>query len=157
MPDKKAQEIQAAKDAAEKEHLDAIFEKLIPLDKLSFFERVAAFLGKAQILEFGLKRILVRDYGYKDEDSERFTLGQTVNELREHKEDEGFLSSLGELVEHRNYIAHEILVQDVMLSSIVGDKARSFSEKRLRHALFSVEQAIHFHDHHLPKLKAQNG
>ena len=108
-------------------------------------------------MEFGLKRILVRDYGYKEEDLERFTLGQTVNELRENKENEDFLSLLGELVGHRNYIVHEILVDDAMLRSIVGDEAQRLSEKTLCRALFSVEQAIHFHDHYLPKIREKNG
>jgi len=66
----------------------------------------------------------------------------------------GFLSLLDELVEHRNYIAHEILAQDAILRSMIGDAASHLSEKLLRHALYCVEQTILFHDEYLPKLKA---
>lgn len=150
MSDKEDQEYEAAKAAAEKEDLDAIFEKLIPLDKLSFEERVAAFMGRVQVLELGLKGMLVRDYGYEEEKVENLSLGLVVGELRKNNENEGFLSSLDDVVEYRNHVAHEILAVDAMVRSIAGDDARGLSEKGLRHALFAVQQAIHIHDKYLP-------
>jgi hypothetical protein len=40
------------------------------------------FMGKAQLVELGLKNILTSKYGYDDERIERWSLGRVVKELR---------------------------------------------------------------------------
>jgi hypothetical protein len=42
----------------------------------SLFERFALFMGMAQLLELGLKRLLSRRYGVDIDSLERWTLGQ---------------------------------------------------------------------------------
>ncbi|MFQ2793011.1 hypothetical protein ACK302_21355 [Aeromonas caviae] len=57
--------------------------KLEGYKNLSVLEQYAMFMGKAQILEFGLKGLLSRIYGVPSESMEKWTLGKTKNELRD--------------------------------------------------------------------------
>lgn len=61
-------------------------EVLAKLDQYkgrSVLEQYAIFMGKAQILEFGLKGLLARKFDVSHEAMGRWTLGRTKNELRE--------------------------------------------------------------------------
>ena len=162
MSDNYFKEYEALKNAAVNEHQDAILEKLRPLNGLSFEERGAVFMRKVQVLELVLKGMLVRDYGYEDEKVENLSLGRLVGELRKNEEENdplrGLLILLKRLVEYRNYVAHNILVDDALIRAITenGD-ARHFAERELFHAMYCVEQTISFHDHYLPMHKAENG
>lgn len=48
----------------------------------SILEQYAIFMGKAQMLELGLKALLHRRFEVPFENMERWTLGTTKNELR---------------------------------------------------------------------------
>ncbi len=126
---------------------ERIFERLVPLDKMSFFERYAMFMGKAQIVEMGLKRLLRDRYGVEEAALERLTLGQAVTQLEANGLRKDFIALLGPLVKYRNDLAHDFLRVDATGKSLVGPEFERLSEKQLRHALYSVEEIIQMYDH----------
>ncbi len=124
-----------------------IFERLVPLDKMSFFERYAMFMGKAQIVEMGMKRLLRDRYGVTETALEKLTLGQAVFQLEEKGLRKDSIELLKTLVKYRNDLAHDFLAVDATGKSLVGPEFEHLSEKQLRYALYSVEEAIQVHDH----------
>jgi len=124
-----------------------IFERLVPLDKMSFLERYAMFMGKAQIVEMGMKRVLRERYGVEEIALERMTLGQVVTRLEANGVRKDFIELLKILVTYRNDLAHNFLRGNATGKSLVGPEFEHLSEKQLRHALYSVEELIQVHDH----------
>jgi hypothetical protein len=123
-----------------------VARRLRKIDGFSFLESFALFMGKAQIVELGLKHILISTYGYDEERVERWTLGRVVNELRERGLRQDFVQLMEELKERRNYIAHEMLVNDALLRRLAGSRAQRIAWKSLHRGLYVVEQAIVLHD-----------
>lgn len=111
----------------------------------SVLEQYAIFMGKAQILEFGLKGLATRKYGVPSEDMEKWTLGKTKNELRDRGLRPDFISLLESVVDHRNNMAHEFLVNNAITRSIAN-----FSERKLYgdlfRAIYELEQIIILYD-----------
>lgn len=62
---------------------ESVHAKLEAYKNLNILEQFAMFIGKAQILEFGLKGLLTRMYGVPSENMKKWTLGKTKNELRD--------------------------------------------------------------------------
>ena len=56
---------------------ELVYAKLEGYKNQSVLEQYAMFMGKAQILEFGLKGLLSRMYGVPSESMEKWTLGKT--------------------------------------------------------------------------------
>lgn len=123
-----------------------VVRRMRRIDALSFLESFAMFMGKAQLVELGLKNILAGKYGYNGEKIERWTLGRVVNELRECGLRQDFIHLIEQLKEHRNYIAHELLANDAVLRKLAGRGAQRLAWKSLRHGLYLVEQVIVVHD-----------
>jgi hypothetical protein len=73
------------------------------------------FMGTAQLLEAALQQLLVRRYKYDLERIERWTLGRTVRQLEARGLRSDVIRLLESVVEYRNYIAHELLLNDAML------------------------------------------
>ena len=119
-----------------------VFEQLKQYENRSFLEIFALFMGKAQILEFGLKKILTSRYGYEEETLEKWTLGKVTTELEKKGLRGDYISLLNELVKYRNYCAHEILVGNGLLREFLGDETDRLSMKPLKHGIYQVEQAI---------------
>ena len=82
-------------------------KRLKKYENLSFFEQYAMFMGVAQILEFGLKKLLESKFDYNLEEMETWSLGKTRVELQKNGLREDFLTLLKSVVDYRNYIAHE--------------------------------------------------
>ena len=122
-----------------------VFEKLAQYKDRSVLEQYAIFMGKAQILEFGLKGLLARKFNVPLEDMELWTLGRTKNELRQRGLRPDFVGFLDSVVDHRNNMAHEFLVNTEIARSIAN-----FSERKLNgdlfRALYEIEQIIILHD-----------
>ena len=122
-----------------------IFEKLAQYKDRSVLEQYAIFMGKAQILEFGLKGLLARKFNVPLEDMELWTLGRTRTELRQRGLRSDFIRFLDSVVDHRNNMAHEFLVNTEIIRSIAN-----FSERKLYgdlfRALYEIEQVIILHD-----------
>ena len=122
-----------------------VFEKLAQYKDRSVLEQYAIFMGKAQILEFGLKGLLARKFNVPLEDMELWTLGRTRTELRQRGLRSDFIRFLDSVVDHRNNMAHEFLVNTEIIRSIAN-----FSERKLYgdlfRALYEIEQIIILHD-----------
>ena len=122
-----------------------VFEKLAQYKDRSVLEQYAIFMGKAQILEFGLKGLLARKFNVPLEDMELWTLGRTRTELRQRGLRSDFMRFLDSVVDHRNNMAHEFLVNTEIIRSIAN-----FSERKLYgdlfRALYEIEQVIILHD-----------
>ena len=116
--------------------------KLKKYKELNHLEHYAMFMGKAQILEFGIKTLLAQKYGYDHETMERWTLGWTTKELKKSGVREDFVELLESVVEYRNYIAHEFLANDAMLRSILGGDSGMLELKHLIKGTFELEQII---------------
>jgi hypothetical protein len=120
-------------------------ERLKLYDNLSVLEQYAMFMGKAQILEFGLKGLLTRRYGIPFDSMEKWTLGYVKNKLKQKGLRPDFITFLGSVVEHRNYIAHEFLVNNAITKSIAN-----FSNQKLYgdlfRAIYELEQIIILYD-----------
>jgi hypothetical protein len=120
---------------------NAVNGKLEHYKDLNFLEQYAMFLGNAQILEFVLKGLLARKYAIPFESMEKWTLGKVKNELSRKGLRQDFIVYLGSVVDHRNYIAHELLVNNAITMSIA-----SFSDRKLYGDLFrgiyELEQII---------------
>jgi hypothetical protein len=123
-----------------------VTRRLRRIDRFNFFESFAMFMGKAQLVELGLKNILTSKYGYDDETIERWSLGRVVRELRKKGLRQDFVHLMEELQEYRDYIAHEMLANDALLQRLAGSDARRIASKRLSRGLYLVEQAIVVHD-----------
>lgn len=119
--------------------------KLDEYKELSVLEQYAMFMGKAQVLEFGLKGLLSRKFGVASGSMERWTLGKTKNELKERGLRPDFISFLESVVSYRNNMAHEFLLNNAITQSMAN-----FSERKtygdLFRAIYELEQLIILYD-----------
>lgn len=117
--------------------------------KFNFFERYAMYMGKAQILEYGLKNILIFNFDYDSDKLERWTLGMTGKELDKNNIRKDFIILLENVVQSRNYIAHELLVNKSVLNSILKNMpANHYSrdERLLDKSIIELEQLLFLYD-----------
>ena len=130
---------------SEDEIAAAVQEKLQEYERLSPLEQYAMFMGKAQILELGLKGLLARRYNVPPEEMENWTLGRVKNELEQRELRPDFISYLQGVVSHRNNMAHEFLVNNALTRAIAN-----FSERHLYgdlfRAIYELEQIIILYD-----------
>ena len=128
-----------------KEIENAVNKKLEGYKNLSFLEQYAMYMGKAQILELGLKGLLARKYEVPFESMEKWTLGRVKNELSQRGLRQDFIAYLSSVVDYRNYIAHELLVNNAITKSIAN-----FSDRKLYgdffRGIYELEQIIVLHD-----------
>jgi predicted ferric reductase len=123
-----------------------VFKRLRKTDNLSFLEHFAMFMGKAQLVEMSLKKILADRYHYDEDRIERWTLGTTIKELEKCRLRKDFIVLLKELNEHRVHIAHNLLSDDALMRKLAGSEGQSFARKSLKRALYAVEAVIVVHD-----------
>lgn len=122
-----------------------VLAKLDQYKDRSVLEQYAIFMGKAQILEFGLKGLLARKFNVPHEEMECWTLGRTKNELRDKGLRPDFIVFLESVVDHRNNMAHEFLVNTEITRSIANFSDRELYGDLFR-ALYEIEQIIILHD-----------
>lgn len=120
-------------------------ERIKRYSNLNVSEQFAMFMGKAQILELGLKNLLVRNFQYDQDKIERWTLGKIKIELSKRKIRGDFLSLLESFVECRNYIAHEMLANDALLVNIAGESGM-LELRHLSKGITELEQLIIWFD-----------
>lgn len=124
---------------------NSVLAKLGQYKDRSVLEQYAIFMGKAQLLEFGLKGLLARKFNVSLEDMELWTLGKTKNELLKRGIRPDFIGFLDSVVDHRNNMAHEFLINAEIIRSTAN-----FSERKiygdLFHALYEIEQIIILYD-----------
>lgn len=117
-------------------------EKLERYENLTFLEHYAMYMGKAQLLEMGLKRLLIEKFEYEFDAIEKWTLGRVKSELREIGLRPDFIALLESVVEARNYIAHDLLADQGLMQSILNDRYYSKFERILSTAIIELEQII---------------
>lgn len=124
---------------------DKIFTGLEIYEGKPFIERFGLFMGKAQLLEFGLKKILVSLPGYNlgEEELERLTLGMTRVQLEKLGLRTDYNAYLKSFTKQRNSMAHEFLANFAITQQLLDGAAliRPF-ERELAHACYEVEQLI---------------
>lgn len=103
-------------------------------------------MGKAQILEFGLKNLLAREFSIPQEEMERWTLGKVACELKKRGIRDDYIAHLNSFVKERNYIAHEMLANNAIYRSMAGNISERFEFKRLQQPLFDLERLLIVHD-----------
>jgi len=123
-----------------------VSKRMKKYEKLNTLEHYAMFMGKAQILEFGLKSLLVEKYGFDHDRVERWTLGWTTKQLKKNGLRPDFIYFLERVAEYRNYIAHEFLANDAMLKSLLGGDSGMMELKHLIKGTFELEQIIFMFD-----------
>jgi hypothetical protein len=116
-------------------------------ENLNFLAKFGMFMGVIQILEFGLKKLLQEKFDYDLDEMEKWTLGKTIKELKEKGLRPDFIFLLENIVEHRNYIAHEMLSNMALMNSIVQDlNPYPKDERRLDKAILELENIIFLFD-----------
>jgi len=123
----------------------AVMEKLEGYKDLSFLEQYAMFMGKAQILELGLKGLLARKYSVPFESMEKWTMGRVKNELSRKGLRFDFIALLSSVVDYRNYIAHELLVNNALTMSLANFSGVKLSGDLFR-SIYELEQIIFLYD-----------
>jgi len=123
-----------------------VVKRLAVYDKLNLLERLAMFLGKAQVLEYGLKSLLARRYNYSHDDMQRWTLGRTTYELEKSGLRADFIALLKVVLRYRNYVAHESLVTMAMLSILLKGNIGRLGVKHLESGAYELERVILLHD-----------
>ena len=123
-----------------------VAERLKKYESLSFLESFAMFMGKAQILELGLKGLLHRRFGKELQTMERWTLGKTAKALKEHGLRPDFIHLLESVVGYRNYIAHELLANEAILRSLLSGESGRFEVRQLEKGTYELEQLMFLYD-----------
>lgn len=124
---------------------ELVHAKLEEYKKLSLLEQYAMFMGTAQILEFGLKGLLSRLYKVPTKSMGKWTLGKTKNELEHKGLRPDFIALLDSVVNYRNDMAHEFLLNNAISKSIA-----EFSERKcygdLFKGIYELEQILILYD-----------
>jgi hypothetical protein len=123
-----------------------VLRRLRKYDRLNFFESFAMFMGKAQLVELGLKNFLISKYGLVEEKVQNWPLGRVIAELRERGCCQDFIGLVEELKERRNHIAHELLVNDAITRRLTGFTARRIASDSVSKGLYCAEATIVVHD-----------
>lgn len=108
-----------------------VFAEMDEYKDRSILEQYAIFMGKAQMLELGLKALLHRRFAVPFESMEKWTLGTTKNELRSRGLRLDFIAFLESVVGYRNNMAHEFLANNAITRSVAN-----FSDRMLYGDLF---------------------
>jgi len=91
---------------------------------LGTFERFAMFMGIVQLLELGLKNLLIRRFGVDAETLEKATLGQVKGRLQDNGVRPDFIALLENVVARRNHMAHGFMADAAMTRAMFGKETR---------------------------------
>ena len=122
-----------------------VLAKLDQYKDRSVLEQYAIFMGKAQIIEYGLKGLLARNFNVPHEEMEGWTLGKIKNELKNKGLRPDFIVFLESVVDYRNKMAHEFLVNIGITRAIANFSDRKLYGDLFR-ALYEIEQITILHD-----------
>lgn len=110
----------------------------------SLNERYSIFMGKSQILELGLKKLLISfpNFDLNERELEKLTLGQTRVELEKLglRADYNFI--LQDFVRDRNEIVHNFFINYAITQSLIKGRLTNSFERQLDHACFALERLI---------------
>lgn len=121
--------------------------RLSRYDGLSLLERYAMYMGKAQLLEIGLKKLLADTSAIDFDSMEKWTMGRVQTELKDRKAIRcDFIDILGQIVKQRNHIAHSLLANTAMIASLTGGDPGTKEARFLEKSIIEIEQAIMIFD-----------
>jgi hypothetical protein len=123
-----------------------VVKRLTGYGKLNLLERFALFMGKAQVLEFGLKSLLARRYKYDPDEMEKWTLGWTTKELKKCGLRSDYIELLEVVVGYRNFVAHEALANVAMLNILSRGNIGRLGIKHLDRGIYELERVILLQD-----------
>lgn len=112
----------------------------------SAFECFALLMGKAQLLEFGLKNLLQRTRGIDQSQMEKWTLGRVASEMATREFRSDYVHLLKNFVKERNYIAHEMLANNAIFRSMAPEISARFELKQLQQPAYNLERLLILHD-----------
>lgn len=115
-------------------------------EKRSSLECFALLMGKAQILEYGLKNLLTWSCSIDCHEMEKWTLGKVAKALESKGFRGDYVTLLNDFVKHRNYLAHEMLVSNAIFRSIAGKISERFEFKQFQQPAFDLERLLILHD-----------
>jgi hypothetical protein len=128
----RAEEVQARLD-----------ERLKKYEGRSTFEQFALFMGMAQLLELGLKNLLVQRFGADADDLERATLGRVRTLLTEKGVRPDLIHGLGSVVTYRNHMAHSFIADMVVIREVYGRETR-LETRELDKGIYALESLMLF-------------
>ena len=73
---------------------------------------------------------------------EQWTLGRTKNELENRNLRPDFIILLESVIDYRNYVAHELLANQALISGLVSDYDGRFEIRELEKGIFELEQLV---------------
>lgn len=123
-----------------------IFANLGTYSERNAFECFALLMGKAQLLEFGLKNLLQRKCAIEQIEMEKWTMGQVANEMALRAFRGDYIHLLKDFVRERNYIAHEMLVNNAIFRSMAPNISARFEFKQLQQPAYNLERLLILHD-----------
>lgn len=122
-----------------------VFKRLKRYDRLNLLEQYAMFMGKAQLIELNLKQLHSRRSSVDLEQMEKWTLRRVTNELKRTGVRGDFIILLENLINYRNFMAHEFLLNEIMLRALTGNGGR-LVRKHLERGAYELEQVLLLHD-----------
>jgi hypothetical protein len=123
-----------------------IMAALESYENRSSFECFALLMGKAQILEFGLKSLLTRYRSVEPAEMEKWTLGRVANEFAAKGFRADYVAILKDFVSHRNYVAHEMLVNNAIFRLMATQISERFEFRQLQEPAYELERLLLVHD-----------
>ena len=112
----------------------------------SSFECFALLMGKAQILEFGLKNFLERRCAVEPDEMEKWTLGKVAYEMAARAIRSDYVDLLKVFVRERNHIAHAMLANNAIFRSLAPEVSARFEFRQLQQPAYNLERLLILHD-----------
>lgn len=123
-----------------------ILDNLGTYSDRSAFECFALLMGKAQLLEFGLKNLLRRSNDIEESQMEYWTLGRVASEMDSRAFRSDYVSLLRIFVKERNYIAHELLADNAIVRSMTTEISARFEFRQLWQPAYNLERLLILYD-----------
>ena len=76
----------------------------------------------------------------------KWTLGRIARELEARGARKDYVDYLKDFVKERNYIAHEMLADNLIFKSVAGDISERFEFKQLQKPAFDLERLLIVYD-----------
>ena len=119
-----------------------VVEQLKKYESLNLLERVGLFMGKTQLLEFGLKHLLCGRLACEFDKIEHWPLGRVADELDKSRLRPDFIDVLRSFVKYRNHIAHELLANNAMRKYLSKGDSGRFEVRILERAAYELERLL---------------
>lgn len=126
----------------EAEILQGVNKRLKKYEGHNLFERFALFMGMAQLLELGLKKLLSRRYDMDIDSLEQWTLGRVKGELRNRGLRPDFVTYLDSVVNYRNHMAHSFIADALITREMFEGRESRFESRELDRGTYELEHLL---------------